>query len=142
MQERPKFMTGNSTRAVLAAGFFLAAGLAGCGSSKPQPAAPQDTGTQRFSLHGRVVAVDLAKQQLVVDHEEIPGFMAAMTMPYPVKNPNLLSSVSPEDQITADVVASGSDVWLENIAVVKKADQAKPPAPNGPKTSSTPPGKP
>jgi protein SCO1/2 len=112
-----------------AAGFSLAIALAGCGSSKPaqQPA----EGPQRYHLDGRVVSVETAKQQVVVDAGDIPGFMAAMTMGYSVKNPNLLTPLSPEDKITADVVVNGNDVYLENIVVVKKAAGAKPPAPSG-----------
>ena len=72
-------------------------------------------------------AIDKAKQQVVVDHGEITGFMMAMTMGYSVKNPTLLDSLKPEDRITADVVVNGDDMWLENIVVVKKADQAKAP---------------
>ena len=112
--------------AFLAAGISFSAGLAGCGSSKPaqQPA----EGPQRYHLDGRVVSVETAKQQVTVDAGDIPGFMAAMTMGYSVKNPNLLTPLSPEDKITADVVVNGNDVYLENIVVVKKADQAKTPA--------------
>ena len=72
--------------------------------------------------------METAKQQVTVDAGDIPGFMAAMTMGYSVKNPNLLTPLSPEDKIKADVVVNGNDVYLENIVVVKKADQAKPPA--------------
>ena len=81
-------------------------------------------------MDGRVVSVDAAKQQVVVDAGDIPGFMSAMTMGYSVKNPNLLAPLSAEDEIKADVVVNGNDVYLENIVVVKKADQAKPPAAN------------
>jgi Cu/Ag efflux protein CusF len=104
------------------AGMSLSVSLAGC--SSPKPAQPEQ-GPHRYSLNGRVVSVEKAKQQVVVDHGEIPGFMMAMTMGYSVKSPNLLDSLSPEDQITADVVVNENDVWLENIVVVKKADQAK-----------------
>ena len=99
-------------------------GLMGCSSPKP---AQQEQGPSRYSLNGRVVSVDKAKQQVVVDAGEIPGFMAAMQMGYAVKNSNLLEPLAPEDQITADVVVKGNDVWLENIVVVKKPDQAKAP---------------
>src|SRR5580692_12489458 len=122
-------------------GFFLmiliATGLAGCGSSKPaqQPAA----GPQRYHLDGRVVSVETAKQQVVVDAGDIPGFMMAMTMGYSVKDPNLLAPLSAEDQIKADVVVNGNDVYLENIVIVKKADTAKPPAAGG---ASPPPKEP
>jgi Cu/Ag efflux protein CusF len=127
MRDRTKFHTRRIfLNAFLAAGISFSAGLAGCGSSKPaqQPA----EGPQRYHLDGRVVSVETAKQQVTVDAGDIPGFMAAMTMGYPVKNPNLLTPLSPEDKITADVVVNGNDVYLENIVVVKKADKAKPPA--------------
>jgi protein SCO1/2 len=113
-----------------AAGVFATLGLAGCGSSKPaaqQQAQPAD-GPKRYQLAGRVVAVQPSSNEVVVDHGDIPGFMMAMTMPYPVKDPNQLKPLSPEDQIKADVVVNGNDVYLENIVVTKKADQAKPPA--------------
>src|SRR6202166_3006470 len=109
---------------ILAAGISFSAGLARCGSAE----APQQTagGPQRYHLAGRVVSLETAKQQVVVDAADIPGFMMAMTMGYSVKNPNLLTPLSAEDKITADVVVNGGDVYLENIVVVKKADPAKP----------------
>jgi hypothetical protein len=103
----------------------LLIGVAGCSSPAPTQPAP---GPQRYALSGRVVSVDKAKLQVVVDAANIPGFMMAMTMGYAVKSPNLLDPLSPEDQITADVVVNGTDVYLENIVVIKKADQAKTPA--------------
>jgi Cu/Ag efflux protein CusF len=125
--------------AVIAATIVCSAGLAGCGSSKPaeQPA----EGPKRYHLDGRVVSVETAKQRVVVDAGDIPGFMSAMTMGYSVKNPNQLTPLSPEDKITADVVVNGNDVYLENIVVVKKADQAKPPAASSPQPNSSTPAK-
>jgi Cu/Ag efflux protein CusF len=122
-------------RATVAAGISLSVWLIGCSSPKPvqQASQPAQQAPKRYSLNGRVVSIDKAKQQIVVDHGEITGFMMAMTMGYSVKNPNLLESLSPEDQITADVVVNGDDVWLENIVVVKKAGQAKAPASPAPK---------
>jgi Cu/Ag efflux protein CusF len=123
-------------KAAIVAGMSLSVWLNGCSSPKPAQQAPR-----RYSLNGRVVSVEKAKQQVVVDHGEITGFMMAMTMGYSVKNPSLLDSLSPEDQITADVVVNGEDVWLENIVVVKKADQAKAPASNQAHPASREPGK-
>jgi Cu/Ag efflux protein CusF len=111
----------------IATGISVSAGLAGCGSSK-QAQQQQAEGPKRYKLEGRVVSVETAKQQVVVDAGDIPGFMMAMTMGYSVKNPNLLTPLSAEDKIKADVVVNGNDVYLENIVVVKKADQAKTPA--------------
>lgn len=114
--------------ALFVAGLSLLIGFSSCGSSTPPKPAE---GPQRYPLTGRVVSVEKGKEQVVVDAADIPGFMMAMTMGYSVKNPGLLDSISPEDQIKADIIVNGNDVWLENIVVVKKADQAKAPSPNG-----------
>jgi protein SCO1/2 len=126
MRDRTKLNTRSLFLfAAFAAGITLFVGLAGCSSPKPAQQGPR-----RYSLRGRVVSVDKPNQQVVVDHEDIPGFMMAMTMPYAVKDPKLLDLLSPEDQITGDVVVNGNGVWLENIVVVKKADQTKAPSSN------------
>jgi Cu/Ag efflux protein CusF len=121
-------------RVVTVAGASLCVWLIGCSSPKPpQPVSQSGPATpRRYSLQGRVVSIEKGKQQVVVDHGEITGFMMAMTMGYSVKNPTVLDSLSPEDRITADVVVNGDDVWLENIVVVKKADPSKPKASSDP----------
>jgi protein SCO1 len=108
----------------------LCLGLAACSSPEPSqaqtpaPAAAAQT-AQRYDLKGKVVAVDKIGKKLTVDHEAIPGFMGAMTMPYPVKDEHLLDNLSPGDQVTAKVVSSGGEIWLENIAAVNAAAPAK-----------------
>jgi len=110
--------------------FFAAA----CGNSSKQP-------EQRFHLEGTVVSIDRQQQELVVDHKDIPGFMGAMTMPYPVKPPFVLNQVSAGDQITADVIVSGNQYWLENVTVAKKVNpNAAPPAPPPPQVREPQPG--
>lgn len=127
MRDRTKFQARRLfLNVIIAAGISLSAGLAGC--SSPKPAQQPAEGPQRYHMAGRVVSVETAKQQVTVDAGDIPGFMMAMTMGYSVKDPKLLTPLSAEDQIRADVVVNGNDVYLENIVVVKKADQAKPPA--------------
>ena len=93
--------------------------VAGCGSPQTQE--------RRFALRGTVVSIDRPQQRIVVDHQDIPGFMAAMAMPYPVAEPSLLDAAAPGDQITADVVVTDTSARLENIVVVKKAE----PTPGG-----------
>jgi protein SCO1/2 len=67
-------------------------------------------------LRGRIVAK--GTEQLSVNGENIPGFMAAMTMPYPVRDPAGLAAVQPGDRITADIVVkSNDDYWLEHLAI-------------------------
>jgi protein SCO1 len=96
--------------------------LAGCHSS--QPNAPGDTAAQNlkvYKLHGKVVRTDPASGQVTVDHDAIPGFMDAMTMPYKLKDANILSELHPGDVLTADLLVSqdpNADVLLDHIVVV------------------------
>ena len=52
-----------------------------------------------FKGEGTVISVDRRKGQIVIDHKEIPGFMAAMIMGYPVKSPMLLMDLTAGDRI-------------------------------------------
>ena len=70
---------------------------------------------QRYELKGKVVAVDLGRKKLTVDHENIPGFMGAMTMPYQVKDAALLENLAPGVRITATVVSGDGQYWLEDV---------------------------
>ena len=89
----------------LALGFVtLCLAMAGCGGQ--QATAPQTT--KRYALKGTVLSVDRAQERLIVDHEAIPDFMAAMAMPYPVADPQLLDVAGPGDEITADVALRNS----------------------------------
>ena len=110
------------SKAVLVA--LLAVGMMGCSSSKPQPTVSStqpaaDSEVKRYHLEGTVVSIDRQQKRVIVDGKDIPGFMAAMTMPYPVVDDQTLDRVKPGDQITADIVAAGNDTHLDNVVVVK-----------------------
>jgi protein SCO1/2 len=84
-------------------------------------AAPSKGGS-RHPLRGKVVAVDAAKRTLTIAHDEIPGFMAAMTMDFVVleKDAPLLAAVGAGDDVTATLVMPDSRYWLEDLVVLKK----------------------
>ena len=74
-----------------------------------------------FKLRGKVVSTNASTTEVTVNHEAIPGFMDAMTMPYKVKDANILSELHPGDVITADLLVSQraeGDVLLDHIVVV------------------------
>jgi Cu/Ag efflux protein CusF len=48
---------------------------------------------------GKVIAVTQEKQELVLEHGEIKGFMEAMTMGYKVSSPSLLKGLKPGDEV-------------------------------------------
>ncbi|HEX9186032.1 MAG TPA: SCO family protein [Vicinamibacteria bacterium] len=91
--------------------------LAACARETPAPG-----GATRYPLKGKVVEVDAANRKVTVAHEDIPGFMPAMTMPFVVleKDQPLLQGVGPGDEITATLVAPDSRYWLEDLVVVRR----------------------
>ena len=55
-----------------------------------------------YKLRGKVVATNPATGEVTLNHDAIPGFMDAMTMPYKLKDPGILSELHPGDVLTAD----------------------------------------
>jgi protein SCO1/2 len=75
-----------------------------------------------YVLTGRVISKQPATQQLIIDNDDIPGFMAAMTMPYVVKDPDGFDRVQPSDLIRAEVVVEQPNQFhLEHLAVIGKS---------------------
>ena len=107
---------------------FLLVLLSGCHSSQTAQPAGETTPTYKvYHLRGKVVGTNTATSEVTLDHEAIAGFMEAMTMPYKLKDPSILSELHPGDVITADVLVSqgsDADVLLDHIVVVAqgKAD--------------------
>ena len=71
---------------------------------------------KRYPLKGVVTAVDAAGRRITVQHEEIPGFMSAMTMPFPIRDdPKVIEFLRPGDRIEARLVVDGSNYFLEEV---------------------------
>jgi protein SCO1 len=96
--------------------------LSGCHSGQDNSAsASGDPSVKTYHLRGKVISTDASHGIVVLDHEAIPGFMDAMTMPYQLKDSSIISELHPGDVITADVLVSKSaeqTVLLDHIVVV------------------------
>lgn len=74
-----------------------------------------------YKLRGKVVATNPATGEVTLNHDAIPGFMDAMTMPYKLKDPSILSELHPGDVLTADLLVSqdaDAGVLLDHIVIV------------------------
>lgn len=70
---------------------------------------------KRYELRGQIVSFDTARGEVVVDHEDIPGFMPAMVMPYKVQDTALLDGKRPGDMVTATLVVEEINAYLTTI---------------------------
>jgi protein SCO1 len=80
-----------------------------------------------FTLQGQIQSLEPARQLVVVKHEEIKGFMPAMTMPYEVRETNALDGLAAGDLISATLVVSNG-AYVTDIRKVGQAPLEKPPA--------------
>ena len=74
-----------------------------------------------YQLTGQVLVVRPETSEILVAHEDIPGFMPAMTMPYRVKDEALLKDRQPGDLIIATLVVEPEVAFLSSIT---KTDSA------------------
>ena len=74
--------------------------------------------TRDFTVRGVARGAVPAKSQLIVKHEEIPGYMDAMTMPFQVRDPKILESVKPGDFITFQLHVTDKDHWIDGLKIV------------------------
>ena len=74
----------------------------GCGSRETPPVVPL-VHRRDFKLIGVVRQVDPKSGTVTIRHEEIPGFMAAMTMPFTVKDRKSLEEIRPDDEVEGNL---------------------------------------
>ncbi|MDT7542904.1 MAG: hypothetical protein QOE33_2808 [Acidobacteriota bacterium] len=91
---------------------------------------------KRYEMRGTIVSFNKAQEQVVISHEEIPGYMEAMTMPYTLREHSAYDVMKAGDKIQAMLVVDGDRSWIEN-PVITHAD-VDPSATVAPSSSSQP----
>jgi protein SCO1/2 len=76
---------------------------------------------KRYPLKGKVVAVDAGDHTVTIAHEDIAGYMPAMTMPFKLKNDADLAMIKPGDQVTGTLVVDDLSSWVEISAIIEGA---------------------
>jgi protein SCO1/2 len=82
---------------------------------------------REYELRGIVVAVDPARQEVTIKHEDIPRFMPGMTMPFKVRDPALLRGRVRGDLVRATLVVEESEAHLRTLERTGSAPLAEPP---------------
>jgi protein SCO1 len=111
---------------LLAVGIVLSTG---CKSKAPEASSQSSTAQgKQYPVRGKVVSTSPDTGELVLDAQAIPGYMEAMTMPYKLRTPNILSEFHPGDQITATLYVTDDSAVLDQIVITATAQpDYKPP---------------
>lgn len=100
------------TVATVALVLLLGGGVAAC-SGMPSG--------KLYPIRGEVVSVTAARNEVVLHHEPIAGFMQGMTMPFPVATRGLLDGIEAGDRVEGVLLVEGA-----RYALVSLAEQPKP----------------
>ena len=77
-----------------------------------------ELGSRSYELHGQVLGVDRARREVLIKHDQVPGLMAGMTMPFKVRRPELLDGRRAGDLVNAQLVVRGADAYLASLDAV------------------------
>ena len=82
------------------------------------------TAPRTFEVLGRIRSVDVPNKLVRITHQAIPGYMPAMTMPFTVKDPGLLSGLVPGDPVQFELAVTTEDSWITHLEKIAP-DQAR-----------------
>ncbi len=88
-------------------------------SPEPSTAQKDQTTKSRFYGQGRVVKIDTARQVILIQHQEIPNFMSAMTMSFFLEKTELVQGVQVGDSIHFTLTKGDRRLFVSEINVIK-----------------------
>ncbi|MEW5982854.1 MAG: SCO family protein [Acidobacteriota bacterium] len=87
---------------------ILIVSAAAC-SSGPPPS------VREYPLTGQILSIKADRTEVTIRHDDVPGFMAAMTMPFAIKEPKLLEGLQPGDLVRATLVITDEESYLSTV---------------------------
>lgn len=83
----------------------LVAGCGGDGASKAKV----------YDIRGKVAEIDPARPEVKLDHEDIPGFMKAMVMTFPVENTTVVEGLQKGDLVQGKLRVEGGKYTITEL---------------------------
>jgi protein SCO1/2 len=108
------------------AALLLCAALIFPNCSRDSPGA----GAKRYVLRGTVVSFNKDQREVVIAHEDVPGLMEGMTMPFTLKEPSAYDVMRPGDKIQATLVVDAERTVIENPVISHAEPDAAAPPPS------------
>jgi len=87
----------------------------------PQGEVLGDSGVRTFQAVGVVQEIKPDRKEVVIKHGEIKGYMPAMTMPFDVKDTNLLAQINAGDKVAFQLRVTDKDGWIDKLTRIGTA---------------------
>jgi Copper binding periplasmic protein CusF len=106
-----------------AALLLLVLALVACDARKAKPLTIK--GEKLYTVDGKILGRNPADNSLRLDHKEIPGFMEAMTMDYPVRGADVKTLPPDQSRVTAKLHVTDTTYWLTDVKPVPAAGASR-----------------
>ena len=73
---------------------------------------------REYHIEGQILAVNAVTHEVTIRHEEIPGLMSAMTMPFRAKDASVIAGTQPGDLVTGTLVVTPTDSFLTRLTTI------------------------
>ncbi len=111
------------TRAMTFLGVLAA--IAGAGRSLwAATPATSVTNLQVYQVKGVIKELPASGTNVLIRHEEIPGYMAAMTMEFRVAHTNELQGLAPGDKVEFKMMVTEDEGWIDGLIRIGKENVA------------------
>jgi len=101
----------------------LVAGLAGMsGCHRAETPASLPAGAKVYQVKGKVRGFGADTTTLTIEHEDIPGFMPSMTMPFTTREPVRRELFGIGDAVAFRLVVGESDSWIDQLRKIDPAE--------------------
>lgn len=90
-----------------------------CGCERP---AQTDAGAKHYETRGVVRGFAPDRSSIDIEHENIPGFMPSMTMPFSPRNKKEIVDLKIGDSISFRMTVTEKDFWIDNLRKMSRED--------------------
>lgn len=112
---------------------FIPLLLLGCGRSS-KPGYTED----HYETKGVVRGFSPDRSTVEIQHENIPGFMPSMTMPFVAHDPKEIASLKTGDAISFRMTVTQKDFWIDKVTKIRREDvDVSEPKPKPPTSSES-----
>src|SRR5215469_5711861 len=95
----------------------MALALLGCGRSTNL-----EEGADHYDTRGVVRGFSPDRSAIEIQHEDIPGFMPSMTMPFVARDPKQIADFKTGDAISFRMAVTKKDFWIEDVKKIRREE--------------------
>ena len=95
----------------------IALALLSCGRSTNP-----NEGADHYDTRGVVRGFSPDRSTIEIQHENIPGFMPSMTMPFVTRDPKQITDLKIGDAISFRMAVTKKDFWIENVKKIQREE--------------------